>query len=98
MSTQILGWLFVVPPTFSISFFPANTDSAQAELLPWPALLSDANRLSELADALSFVVIHVPPPCLCFCIDNSLCDLKDWFEKSFEIIDLSELQETVVSS
>jgi hypothetical protein len=89
--TLAKGWLFAVPATQSIAFFPAVQENKDAELLPWDALLTDDTSLTQFAADMNATSVRIATSCLCFYIESSTKELKAWFDEHFEIVPIADL-------
>lgn len=79
-SKNIRGWLFGVPATQSVGFFPASQDCVVAECLPWQNLLSDdENVLTDFIEKMHGVPLLPQGPCFCYYFDCSSEELSGWF-------------------
>jgi hypothetical protein len=84
MPDKVEGWLFAVPSTHSISFFPAFPQCVTAELLPWQSLLIDAGMLTRFANDMKLTTVTIDPLAFCYYIHQSEATLETWFAKNFK--------------
>jgi hypothetical protein len=82
MSMRCQGWLFAVPSTLSISFFPAERSCLAAEHMPWQSLFNNELRMRQFLSGVNAAEIPVAAGCLCFYIDCDEEQLKEAFEQT----------------
>ena len=80
MFNSARGWLFSVPATHSIAFFPEDGTCLEAECLPWESLLCNETALKEFVDNFQATQMLTASSCFCFYLESPPHKLSEWFE------------------